>query len=96
MSELLDDAVKALGDRMSGADFTDSVKFVIDGVGAIMVDADGVRAEDGEADCTLTAEADTFQAIMEGDMNPTAAFMQGKLTVDGDMGVAMRLGSQLA
>ena len=33
---------------------------------------------------------------MSGDLNSTAAFMQGKLKVDGDMGMAMRLASILA
>ena len=33
--------------------------------------------------------------ILSGDLNPTAAFMGGKLTVDGDMGTAMKLGSVL-
>ena len=60
-----------------------------------MVDADGVRAGDEEADVTLTADADVFQAILEGDMNPTSAFMTGKLSVDGSMGMAMKLASAL-
>jgi putative sterol carrier protein len=34
--------------------------------------------------------------MIEGDVNPTAAFMQGKLSVDGDMGMAMQLGAALA
>lgn len=33
---------------------------------------------------------------MAGDLDPTAAFMTGKLTVDGDMGMAMKLGSVLS
>ena len=31
-----------------------------------------------------------------GKSNPTAAFMSGKLSVDGDMGKAMQLGAALA
>ena len=65
------------------------------GEGAIMVDADGVRAGDEDADVTLTADADVFREILEGDLNPTSAFMTGKLSVGGDMGLAMRLGSLL-
>ena len=44
----------------------------------------------------MTADVDTFQAILEGELNPTAAFMSGKLTIDGDMGAAMKLGGVLA
>ncbi len=44
----------------------------------------------------MSADAETFQAIFEGDMNPTSAFMTGKLKVDGDMGMAMKLASVLA
>ena len=35
---------------------------------------------------TLTAGAEVFEQILEGDLDPTAAFMSGKLSVDGDMG----------
>ncbi|MFT6103875.1 MAG: putative sterol carrier protein, partial [Paracoccaceae bacterium] len=35
------------------------------------------------------------KAIISGDLNPTNAFMMGKLTVDGDMGMAMALGAVL-
>ncbi len=61
-----------------------------------MMDSDGARVGDEEADVTLNADADTFRAIFEGDLNPTSAFMTGKLSVDGDMGVAMKLASVLA
>jgi hypothetical protein len=47
------------------------------------------------ADVTLTADADVFRAILDGDMSPTMAFMTGKLSVDGSMGMAMKLGSVL-
>jgi putative sterol carrier protein len=59
------------------------------------MDATGVRAGDDEADVTLTADADVFRAILDGDMNPTSAFMTGKLAVDGNMGMALKLGSVL-
>lgn len=94
MSEMIDAAVKALSAKLSGG-FDGVAKFVITGEGAIMLDAAGVRAADEEADVTLTADADVFQSILEGETNPTAAFMQGKLTVDGNMGLAMQLGAIL-
>lgn len=95
MSEVLSKAVDALNARLDGG-FDGTAKFVIEGEGAIMVDGDGVRAGDEEADCTMTADAETFEAILDGDLNPTAAFMSGKLSVDGDMGTAMKLGSVLS
>ncbi len=96
MSDILDAAVAALNEKLSDADFDGSAKFSIEDEGSVIIDGSGVRASDDEADVTLSASADTFQAIMEGDMNPTSAFMSGKLKVDGDMGMAMKLGSVLA
>jgi putative sterol carrier protein len=96
MSDVIAAAVAALNEKMNGAGFAGSAKFVIEGEGAVMVDATGARAADEEADVTLTASAETFEAMMAGDMNPTAAFMSGKLSVDGDMGMAMQLGSVLS
>ena len=96
MSEIIDGAVKALNAKLGGSGIDGSVKFVIEDEGAVRIDEDGAAADDGsEADCTLTASADTFQSLLEGELDPTGAFMSGKLTVDGDMGLAMRLGSLL-
>lgn len=95
MSDVINKAVEALSAKLDGG-FDGSVKFVIEDEGAIMVDSDGVRAGDDEAECTMTADTETFDAILSGDLNPTAAFMTGKLTVDGDMGAAMKLGSVLS
>lgn len=94
MSDVITAAVEALSGKIEGG-FDGSAKFVIEGEGAIVVDEDGVRASDDDTDVTLTADAETFQSILEGDLNPTAAFMGGKLSVDGDMGMAMKLGSVL-
>lgn len=95
MSDVINQAVTALSAKIEGS-FDGSVKFVITDEGSIMVDGDGVRAGDDEAECTMTADADTFEAILDGDLNPTAAFMSGKLAVDGDMGTAMKLGAVLS
>ncbi|MCD1626522.1 MAG: SCP2 sterol-binding domain-containing protein [Paracoccaceae bacterium] len=96
MSDVIDAAVAALNEKMGGSGFDGSAKFVIEGEGAVMVDATGARAADEAADVTLTASAETFEAMMSGEMNPTSAFMSGKLAVDGDMGMAMQLGSVLS
>lgn len=93
MSDILSTAVTRLAEKVPS--FDGVAKFVIPGIGAIMIDQDGVRAGDDDAEVTLTADADVFQAILEGEMNPTTAFMTGKLSVDGAMGLAMKLGSVL-
>jgi len=95
MSDIITGAVKALNAKLEGQGFDGTAKFVIDGEGAIMINADGAQAGDEEADVTLTASAETFQAILEGDQNATTAFMTGKLAVDGDMGAAMKLAGTL-
>lgn len=95
MSEMIEKAVEAMNAKIDGG-FDSTAKFVIEGEGAIMLDADGARAGDEEADVTLTASAETFRAILDGEMNATMAFMTGKLSVDGSMGVAMKLGSVLS
>ncbi len=94
MSDVIEAAVAALNDRIGGG-FDGTAKFVIEGEGAVVIGPDGARAGDGEAEVTLTASAEDFEAMMSGELNPTTAFMTGKLTVDGDMGAAMRLGSVL-
>ncbi len=39
---------------------------------------------------TITANAEDYLAIAQGQMDPVKAFMGGKLSVKGDMGMMMR------
>ncbi|MFD2738442.1 SCP2 sterol-binding domain-containing protein [Sulfitobacter aestuarii] len=96
MSEIVDQAVVVLNEKLAGEDFGGTAKFDIEGEGAVMMDDAGARAGDGPADVTLSADADTFSSIISGETNPTSAFMSGKLKIDGDMGLAMKLAAALA
>jgi len=96
MSDKINAAVTALNAKMGDDGFDGTAKFVIEGEGTVMIDSDGARAADEDAEVTLTADADTFESILQGDLDPTAAFMSGRLAVDGDMSLAMKLGSVLA
>ena len=96
MSDVIDAAVSALNDKLAGDGFDGTAKFVIEDEGSIMLTVAGATAGDDDAEVTMTADTDTFRAILDGDMNPTSAFMTGKLKIDGDMGAAMRLGSALS
>ena len=95
MSDVISEAVSQLNAKISGG-FDGSAKFVIVGEGAVIIDSTGARASDEDADVTLTASTETFKAILDGQQNPTAAFMTGKLKIDGNMGTAMRLAGVLA
>ncbi|QFT63731.1 SCP2 sterol-binding domain-containing protein [Roseivivax sp. THAF30] len=95
MSDTINEAVTALNEKLAGEEIGGTAKFDIEGEGAIMMDDNGARAGDEEADVTMTADADTFRQILDGEMNPTAAFMSGKLSIDGDMGLAMKLAGVL-
>ncbi len=96
MNDMIEQAVAALNAKLGAGAFDGTAKFVIEDEGAIMLDSDGARAGDEEAEVTMTADADTFRDILEGNLNPTSAFMSGRLKIDGDMGAAMRLAPALS
>jgi putative sterol carrier protein len=95
MSEILNHAVTELNRRLSGKGYQGTAMFVLTGEGSIFVDSGEARVGEGPAEVTLTASPDTFLGIVSGSVNPTSAFMSGKLALDGDMGAAMRLASAL-
>ncbi len=96
MSDIVAAAVNALNAKLGGRGIDGTVKFVIENEGAVRIDETGASAAEGEADCVLTADAETFRGMLAGEVNPTSAFMTGRLKVDGDMGLAMKLGGLLA
>lgn len=91
MSEVLDAALAAMSEKVTDSGFGGSAKFQIEGEGSILVIGETVSISDDDADVTLSADAETFQSMLEGDLDPTAAFMTGRLTIDGDMGIAMQM-----
>ena len=50
-----------------------------------------VTNNDGEADCTIRMTLENFEKVMSGSLNPMMALMSGKMKIDGDKGVAMKL-----
>lgn len=63
----------------------------------------GMKLTDGQAemlyeapedyDCKLKMSAKNFKKLLEGNLNTTAAFMMGRLKVDGKIGYALKLES---
>ena len=82
-------------DASKTAGMNNSYLFDIEGAGQWKVDVrDGsvsVSEGSGDADVTISASEDTFDQIASGALNPTTAYMSGKIKIKGDMGAAMRL-----
>jgi putative sterol carrier protein len=70
-----------------------------DGGGKWWVKIHDGKAESGQGDpadpvnLTLLADAHDWVNIMTGKLDGTAAFMQGKLKIKGDMGLAIKMQS---
>jgi putative sterol carrier protein len=50
-----------------------------------------VSEQDGEADCLLELDADDLVGLLEGRTSAQQLFFSGKLKVEGDVGMAVRL-----
>ena len=76
-----------------------SVKFDFGGEGVVRIDDSVVPAvvdnQDVGTDCTVKVSMADFIDMASGKQNPQMMFMMGKLKVDGDMSVALQLGSIL-
>jgi putative sterol carrier protein len=90
----IQDVAEKMRARVESSDFDRSVKFDTGGDGVIVIDGASISTTDAPADCTIILALEDLEALVAGELNPTAAFMQGKLKVEGDMSVAMAL-SQL-
>jgi putative sterol carrier protein len=74
---------------------TATYRFDIEGAGSWRVAVDdgavAVNEGDGTADCIISGPEDLFLRIVRGEQNPMGAFLMGKIRVEGDTGLAMRL-----
>jgi putative sterol carrier protein len=88
------DIADKISPRVATSGFDRSVKFDTGSDGVIVIDGATVSTTDAPADCTIKLSLDDLEALIAGELNPTMAFMTGKIKVEGDMSVAMAL-SQL-
>ncbi|MEM6906140.1 MAG: SCP2 sterol-binding domain-containing protein, partial [Pseudomonadota bacterium] len=91
MSDAIDKAVQVLSAKVTETGFDGSVKFDVEDEGVIRIEDGAVLTEDGDSDVTITASMDTLMELFEGELSPTGAFMSGKIKIDGDMGIAMKM-----
>ncbi|MEP9389726.1 SCP2 sterol-binding domain-containing protein [Mesorhizobium sp. KR9-304] len=80
--------------KVESAGFERSVKFDTGADGVIVIDGATISTSDAPTDCTIKLSLSDLEDLISGDLSPTAAFMTGKIKIEGDMSVAMAL-SQL-
>ncbi len=77
-----------------------SFRFIVTGNGAghYLVDTRAVEVRTGDepGDVSITVDGDDLLAIKDGSLDGMQAFMLGKVQVDGDFGLAMKLQQILA
>ncbi|MCW2975711.1 MAG: sterol transfer family protein [Actinomycetia bacterium] len=87
--------LESQADASKTAGMNNSYVFDIEGAGQWKVDVDdgkvAVTEGGGDADVVISTSQETFEKIVAGDVNPTSAYMTGKLKIKGDMGAAMKL-----
>lgn len=75
------------------------VKFDFGSAGSLFLDGKAsppaVSREGADPDTTLIISLPDFVKLSQGQLAPTMAFMMGKLKVQGNMGVAMKLSNML-
>ena len=88
-------AAKTAGGAERTRGLTASYRFDVEGAGSWRVEVDDgavtVSESDGPADCVIAAPEDLFLRIVRGQQSPMGAFLMGKIRVEGDASLAMRL-----
>ena len=76
-----------------------TVRFDLGGDGTIFWDGTGavpvVNNENHDAEVTLIISLADLEALSSGGLDPTMAYMTGRLKIEGSMGVAMKIGQVL-
>ena len=91
----IQDVAEKMRARVESSGFDRSVKFDTGGDGVIVIDGQSISTSDAAADCTIKLSLEDLEALISGELNPTAAFMTGKIKIEGDMSVAMALSQVL-
>ncbi|MEO8291146.1 MAG: SCP2 sterol-binding domain-containing protein [Gaiellaceae bacterium] len=92
--EFFDD-LRANADPTRAVGLNASYRFDVAGAGSWRVEVrDGaitVEESDAPADCVIATDESIFLGVVSGEQSPMGAFMTGKIRVEGDLGLALRL-----
>jgi len=97
VNELIERAGRMIDEHRAQATATGAIyKFVLGGEGGCtfvlnLTDTPGVTEGDGDANCTIRMAASDFIEMAEGRIDSRELFFAGRLRVDGDMGLALKL-----
>lgn len=97
----LDDLSRRLEQALADAPALEAlIRFDLGGLGHILLDATAAPPRalpggEGAAHCTLTLSAEVLDAVLRGELDGTTAFMQGQMTISGDVELAVRLNGLL-
>jgi putative sterol carrier protein len=97
---MLDTLTQAFQARASGnASLGAAIKFDLGDDGVVVLDGSQaptrVHNDNVDAPCTIKVSGEDLSQILDGTLDASAAFMMGRLTVEGDMSLAMKLVSLL-
>ena len=91
-----DDILALFQEKSKGrAGFGGTLRLDMADEGSILIDGNEeqveINASTAPADTTITLSLPTLQGLINGDLNPAMALMNGKLQVSGNMALAMKL-----
>ncbi|MGZ8364639.1 MAG: SCP2 sterol-binding domain-containing protein [Caulobacteraceae bacterium] len=92
----LEEMTQGLQKAVAGGGLDRTLTIDLKGEGFIHLNGDKVTNENLPADCTIIVTKDDLDSMVAGQLDPTMAFMTGKLKINGDMSVAMKLQPLLA
>jgi putative sterol carrier protein len=92
----LEEMTAALQRAVSEQPAPRSVTFDLKGEGFLHISGSSVSNDNSPADCTITVSKDDLVSMTKGELDPTTAFMTGRLKIAGDMSAAMALQPILA
>ena len=98
MAEGARELFEGLEDRIDPArtrGTTASYRFDVAGAGSWRVQVNNgavdVTESDAPADCVIRASEEDLLRVVRGELNAVTAYMTGRVKVEGDIGLAMRL-----